>query len=156
MTRTQRKARADAMDVSEMALETLVGYNLKRAYVVLQNDYRAVMGDHGLSPRVFSALTFVVEMPNLTQSDLARRLGIERSGLVAIVDELEARGYLNRVAVPQDRRIQALAPTEAGLQAYEAALALINDHENRMLHMLNAEEREQLVHLLKKIREIGE
>lgn len=42
------------------------------------------------------------------------------------------------------------------MQAYEAALALINEHEDRMLHMLNAEEREQLVHLLKKIREIGE
>ncbi len=156
MTRTRRKARADDMDAPEMALETLVGYNLKRAYVVIQSDYRAVMGDEGLSPRVFSALTFVVETPNLTQSDLARRLGIERSGLVAIVDELEGRGYLNRVAVPQDRRIQALAPTDAGVQAYEAALALINAHEDRVLHMLDAKEREQLVYLLKKIRGNGE
>ena len=156
MTRTRRKARADDMDAPEMALETLVGYNLKRAYVIIQSDYRAVMGDEGLSPRVFSALTFVVETPNLTQSDLARRLGIERSGLVAIVDELEGRGYLNRVAVPQDRRIQALAPTDAGVQAYEAALALIHAHEDRVLHMLDAKEREQLVHLLKKIRGNGE
>jgi DNA-binding MarR family transcriptional regulator len=156
MTRSQRKARTTEAGQSEMALESLVGYNLKRAYVVLQSDYRAVMGDHGLSPRVFSALTFVVETPNLTQSDLARRLGIERSGLVAIVDELEGRGYLRRVAVPQDRRIQALSPTEAGVQAYEVALELVHDHENRVLHMLNTEEREQLVHLLKKIREKGE
>ncbi len=139
-----------------MALESLVGYNLKRAYVILQNDYRAVMGDHGLSPRVFSALTFVVETPNLTQSDLARRLGIERSGLVAIVDELEGRGYLCRVAVPQDRRVQALSPTDAGVQAYEAALKLVHDHEDRILHTLDAVERAQLLHLLKKIRETGE
>lgn len=156
MTRTHRKARAADADLSEMALESLVGYNLKRAYVVMQNDYRNVMGENGLSPRVFSALTFVVETPNLTQSDLARRLGIERSGLVAIIDELEGRGYLRRVAVPQDRRVQALSPTDAGVQAYHAALALIGDHEDRVLHMLDAKERAQLVYLLKKIREIGE
>ncbi|MCR8827830.1 MarR family winged helix-turn-helix transcriptional regulator [Pseudosulfitobacter koreensis] len=156
MTGMPRKALATEAEPSEMALESLVGYNLKRAYVILQNDYRAVMGEHGLSPRVFSALTFVVETPNLTQSDLARRLGIERSGLVAIVDELEGRGYLRRVAVPQDRRVQALSPTDAGVQAYEAALTLVHAHEDRMLQTLDAGERDQLLHLLKKIRETGE
>ena len=136
-------------------LEDLIGYNLKRAYVVVQNDFREALGRDGLAPRVFSALSLVNEHPDITQSELARRLGIERSGLVAIVDELEGRGYLARTSVPSDRRVQALVPTEAGQQAYAEAVATVRAHEDRMFATMTTKERETLLRLLKKIR-LGE
>ena len=95
-------------------LEGLIGYNLKRAYVIVSNDFRRSMGTNGFLPRVFSALSLIVHFPNITQSELARKLGLERSGLVAIIDELESRKFVSRQAVPGDRRVQALAPTAAG------------------------------------------
>ena len=136
-------------------LEDLIGYNLKRAYVVVQTDFREALGRDGLAPRVFSALSLVNEHPDITQSELARRLGIERSGLVAIVDELEGRGYLARTSVPSDRRVQALVPTEAGQQAYAEAVATVRAHEDRMFAAMTTKERETLLRLLKKIR-LGE
>ncbi len=138
--------------LAQGALEDLVGYNLKRAYVVVQNDFRAAMGEGGLSPRVFAALALVVENPGLTQSDLARRLGIERSGLVAIVDALDGKRYLRRVAVPGDRRVQSLLPTPAGRTACDAALARVRAHENSLLDGLSDAERVQLLTLLRKVR----
>lgn len=134
-------------------LEHLVGYNLKRAYVAVQTDFREAFGQDGLAPRVFSALSLINEHPNITQSELARRLGIERSGLVAIVDELEGRGYLARTSVPGDRRVQALVPTEAGRSAYADAVTTVRAHEDRMFSVLSAEERQTLLRLLKKIRQ---
>lgn len=142
----------EKLDEVSFALEGLIGYNLKRAYVIVQNDYRATFGEEGMSARVFAALSIVVEMPELTQSDLSRRLGIERSGLVAIIDNLEGRGYLRRVAVPGDRRAQALVPTDAGKSAYADTIAKTKEHEAKLLHMLSDEERGQLLALLKKIR----
>ena len=133
-------------------LESLVGYNLKRAYILFQADFRTALGPDDLSTRSFAALANVVETPNITQSALARRLGIERSGLVAVVDELEQRGYLWRTTVPGDRRVQALVPQPAGVKAYHAALATIQKHEARLLSGLNAREQADLLGLLKKLR----
>ena len=133
-------------------LEELVGYALKRAYVVFLNDFRATLGEDGLSPRSFSALSLAHQFPGITQSELARRLGIERSGLVAIVDDLERRGFLTRGTVPGDRRVQALRATPAGAAAYADALGAVRAHETRMLGALSAGEKRCLFHLLDKIR----
>ncbi|MHA7889119.1 MULTISPECIES: MarR family winged helix-turn-helix transcriptional regulator [Roseicyclus] len=137
-------------------LEDFVGYNLKRAYVIVDADFRRALGEDGLAPRVFSALSLIVHTPGITQSDLARRLGIERSGLVAIADELEARGFVMRKPVPGDRRVQALMPSAAGKAAYLEALETVRAHEASLLASLSSDEVETLVALLKKIRRIGE
>ncbi|HEV8036713.1 MarR family winged helix-turn-helix transcriptional regulator [Yoonia sp.] len=133
-------------------LETLIGYNMKRAYVAIQKDFRAALGEGGLSPRTFSALSLVVAHPNISQSSLARMLGIERSGLVAIIDELERRKLLTRSVVPDDRRIQALVATPDGQLAYHDTLATVQAHEDRLLADLTASDKETLMELLKKIR----
>lgn len=133
-------------------LEEFVGYNLKRAYVIVQHDFRAALGKDGLGPRVFSALSLVVQFSHITQSKLARKLGIERSGLVAIIDELEGRGFLSRTTVPGDRRVQALVPTEAGKTAYREAQARVKEHEDVLLNNLSAGEKQTLISILKKIR----
>ena len=137
-------------------LEELVGYNLKRAYVAVQEDFREALGQDGISAGVFSALSLTIESPNITQSKLARLLGIERSGLVAIVDDLEARGFLIRTAVPGDRRVQALVPTDAGRNAYAKAVTKVRTHEQRLLYGFTDREKQGLMRLLKKIRQVGE
>jgi len=142
--------------VSEASdLEGLVGYNLKRAYLVVQEDFRTALGEGGLSARVFAALTLTVENPNITQSALARMLGIERSGLVAIVDDLEAKGYLKRTAVPGDRRVQALVPTKTGKTAHAEMVRIVQAHEAALFADMTAGEKQTLLELLKKIRSVG-
>ncbi len=140
-------------EIESSDLEDLIGYNLKRAYVIVQADFRDALGEDGLSARVFSALSLTVKYPNITQSELARMMGIERSGLVAIVDELEERGYLQRAPVPGDRRVQALVPTDGGRQAYATAIKVVRGHENRLFEGMTEEEKSTLLTLLKKIRQ---
>ena len=153
MAKPAQAGRAEETGLDDSSLEDFVGYNLKRAYIIVQNDFRETLGKDGLSGRSFSALSLVVEFPGITQSALARRLGIERSGLVAIVDALEQRGYIRRAAVPGDRRAQALVPKEAGKRAFLAAVGAVRQHERRLLSDLTEDERETLLTLLRKIRE---
>ena len=148
---TRRDQPSPEVDGSD--LEDLIGYNLKRAYVVVQTDFRETLGEDGFSPRVFSALSLTVRFPDITQSELARMMGVERSGLVAIVDELEAKGYLKRAPVPGDRRVQALVPTDAGRAAYDFALAAVKAHEDRLFSTMSAAEKQSLLTLLGKIRQ---
>ncbi len=143
---------SDRNNDPDLDIESLLGYNLKRAYVLVQSDFRKRLGERALGTRVFAALALVVQRPNITQSALARELGIERSGLVAMVDELEGRGYLNRVSVPKDRRVQALLATPEGEAAYRAALAEVKTHEKELFSELTQEEQDQLRALLRKFR----
>ena len=148
-----KRAVEDDYEVESSDLEDLIGYNLKRAYIIVQTDFREALGKDGLSARVFSALSLTVKFPNITQSELARMMGIERSGLVAIVDELEERGYVKRAAVPGDRRVQALVPTDIGRQAYGSAIDIVRTHEDRLFVDMTAAEKTTLLGLLKKVRQ---
>lgn len=143
-------------DAAASEIEDLIGYNLKRAYVIFRSDFSDTLGKDGLAPRSFSVLALAVANPEITQSEVARKLGIERSGLVAIVDQLEALGYLNRVSVPGDRRVQALAPTEEGRRMYEVAAREVARHEARILSVLSESERTSLARILGKLRKSWE
>ncbi|MDZ7823064.1 MAG: MarR family transcriptional regulator [Ahrensia sp.] len=148
------KANPDNLDINTTVsdLENLVGYNMKRAYVVIHKDFREALGENGISPPTFSALSLVVTYPQISQSNLARMLGIERSGLVSIIDGLEQQDYLARVHSPSDRRVQALVPTAEGVKAYHAMLATVQAHEDKLLAGLSSSEKSTLVKLLIKIR----
>lgn len=137
-------------------LDGLVGYNLKRAYLVVSADFRRVMGKNGLAPRQFSALSLIIKFPKITQSALARKLGIERSGLVAIIDDLEARHFVCRQPVPGDRRVQALTATTQGQSAYQQAHEMVRAHEAEILSDLTPQEVDTLVSLLQRIRNKGD
>jgi len=149
-----RKATNAADDTHASDLEDLIGYNLKRAYVIVRADFNKSMGADGMSTRVFTALSLALRNPDITQSALARMMEIERSGLVAIVDELEARDFLHRVAVPTDRRVQALVVTDKGRRAYATALRTVRAHEDRLFETLSDHEKRTLVTLLRKIRHV--
>jgi len=149
---TKSDARQADEDLSDLALEQIFGYNLKRAYIIVQNDFREALGEGGMSPRVFSALSLVAQIPNITQSELARKLAIERSGLVAIIDQLEESGFLRRMPVPGDRRVQALAATPEGISAWKRANDLVRQHEQALLSVLTEDEKEALITILRKIR----
>ena len=155
MTATPRTTETDP-DMTVPELESFIGYNLKRAYVIIQADFRRAIGADGFGPRTFSALSLVVQFPNITQTGLARMLGIERSGLVAIIDDLEKSGLVRRTTVPGDRRAQALLPTKAGIKAQADALAAVRAHEDQLLANFTPEERATLMTLLQKIRALGE
>ena len=143
-------------DIAEGDLNGLVGYNLKRAYVIVQADFREILSDDDLSARLFSTLSIVSQNPGISQSYLARKLGIERSGIVAMIDELEARKFVTRKPVPSDRRRQALELTKLGQQAYADAFEKARQHEVDLFSNMTADEQATLVALLQKIRARGE
>lgn len=149
------RAEDSASDVSQTGLIGLVGYNLKRAYMRMHADFRDTLGQQGFTQRTFSVLSMVCENPQISQSEIARALGIERSGTVVIVDELEGKDLIVRDKVTGDRRTYALHATAAGRAAYQTALAAVQAHEARMLGELTLAEREQLRQLLSHIHRIN-
>ncbi len=132
-------------------LASLTGYQVKRAYVRLHNDFRTSMAPFDLTQRVFSMLSLVCENPGVTQSAVSRELGIERSGTVVIVDHLEARGLISRNRISSDRRAYALHATDAGTALYGKALGAVRAHETRMMQGFSPDDVATLRLLLERI-----
>ncbi|MBR3370375.1 MAG: winged helix-turn-helix transcriptional regulator [Rhodobacteraceae bacterium] len=139
-------------DAADRSIETLFGYNLKRAYMIFRDDFRHGVEGAGISPRTMTVLGLIVDCPQITQSDVARQLGIERSGLVAIIDDLEQGGLVRREAVPGDRRSQALLPTPQGRQKLETTMAQARAREKQLLSAFSPQEQAQFLDLLHRLR----
>jgi DNA-binding MarR family transcriptional regulator len=86
-----------------------------------------------------------------SQQELATRLRIHPSRLVAILDDLEKRGFVERRANPDDRRLYSLHLAQAGGEALDRIGRVAREHQDALLSALSREERDQLANLLLRI-----
>jgi DNA-binding MarR family transcriptional regulator len=87
----------------------------------------------------------------LTQQALAGILGMFASRLVALVDQLESRGFIERRDHPDDRRSYALHLTEKGRVALQSIGRVAREHHKALLGALTVDEQQQLGQFLQRI-----
>lgn len=103
----------------------------------------------GLRSRHLIALTVLRERGgSSTQQDLAAVLGIDRTNLVGLLNELEADQLVIRRRAPEDRRRHIVELTASGADKLDAAEAAIGAAEDEVLGALSDDQRDQLYELL--------
>lgn len=105
----------------------------------------------GLTARAVGILTMVVEREPMTQRALGASIGVDRSTMVVLLDDLEGKGLVRRARHPEDRRAFLIEPTEAGVAAQKRALQLLDRCEGRYLGVLSRREQDQLRELLARL-----
>jgi len=105
----------------------------------------------GLTPPHAGILGRLRRSGGASQQDLAEGLGVHASRMVAILDELEGLGLVERRSNPDDRRVYALYLTSAGEKALKDIGRINGEHQQALCASLDAAEREQLAHLLQRI-----
>lgn len=104
-----------------------------------------------LKVRHYSVLALACGDEELTQRELSQFLVLDPSQIVAILDELEKRGTVERRTDPRDRRSKIIAPTAAGRELYAQAKALMETSTAESLSSLSSAERVELSRLLQKV-----
>ena len=134
--------------VNTRYLETLVGYNARRAALAVISLFLEEMAVYELRPVDFSALSLITHNPGITSRQLCSTLGIQAPNIVAMVNGFEKRGLIERHAHPRDGRAFGLMLTAEGealmLQAEKTASSL----EARVATKLTAPERRDMIRLL--------
>jgi DNA-binding MarR family transcriptional regulator len=128
-----------------------VGFLLSQLGFVLARRFQQVMVPLGLEPRQFLLMRLVTFNEGKTQQALGEALNIPASRMVAIVDELEQRGLLERRPDPADRRVRRLYVTAEGRRLLDRALEAAMAHEQRVSAPLSPGERAQLLDLLHRL-----
>ena len=112
------------------------------------------LADEGLSLAKLGALRHLAlaESP-LTLTQLAERHCCGRSNVTALIDRLEADGFVERTVDPNDRRNVRAALTESGRTAFERAGAILAEHERAIDERLGQAPRAELARGLRTMRE---
>ena len=107
----------------------------------------------GIRPRHVAALIELRDRGELTQQSLCGQLHLDPTNLVAILNELEQRGYATRRRDPEDRRRHLVEISKKGIAVIEKVSEVMDEVQNDLLDGLEPAEREQLEELLTSIWE---
>jgi MarR family transcriptional regulator, lower aerobic nicotinate degradation pathway regulator len=131
-------------------LLTWHAFLLRRAAQRVTGMAEEMLQPHGLTMRHFGVLTVIEAEPGQSQRGVGERLRIDRTTVVALTDDLEGAGLLERRR-GSDRRMFALYLTPAGQARLAELTGLTTEVHERFLANLSASEREMLRQLLIKV-----
>jgi DNA-binding MarR family transcriptional regulator len=104
-----------------------------------------------LHPRHFGMLSHLAASEGQSQQALSIALGIHRSAVVALVDDLEQRGLAERRRDPNDRRAYTLYLTPSGRELLAELEHEAEEHEAELLTALDESERSRFISLLQRV-----
>ena len=107
----------------------------------------------GIRPRHVAALIELRDRGELTQQSLCGQLHLDPTNLVAILNELEQRGYATRRRDPQDRRRHLVEVSKKGVAVIDKVSKVMDEVEADLLKDFEPAEREQLERLLAAVWE---
>lgn len=110
-----------------------------------------VLEAHGLSMWGYSVLIALDRSAIRTQAALAEAIGADKTRIIAILDELQQNGLIERVADPEDRRARLLAITKEGRRVKDAVQTTIQRGEERWLGTLSATDRAVFLRVLEQL-----
>lgn len=140
------------MDGALGPLDAILGLHVRLAHGAIQRHFASVAGDLGLTQKQISVVWLVELNPGIGQSDLARRLQMDRATTMAIVHSLEKLGLLARARAADARRV-ALTLTDEARTRLDAARRAIATHEGWLRDRFTAQEADTLVALLRRIHD---
>src|SRR4051812_7209655 len=107
----------------------------------------------GLKARHVNVLAVVDAEGPMSQRALGRRLRVDKSPLVGVIDDLERGGWAERRRSARDRRVQEVHVTDAGRGVLRRAEKLADRENERAFAVLDEDERAQLEAMLLRVAE---
>ncbi|MGW1978218.1 MarR family winged helix-turn-helix transcriptional regulator [Streptomyces sp. NPDC001889] len=120
------------------------GYLLHKAGTLLMEDAEQALAAQGMRMRYFYVLAALESGLSLSQQDLSRLLNLDPTTMVALIDEMEGAGHVERRRNPSDRRRYILSLTGGGREALERAGRAVDEVERDFLAGVPEADRERL------------
>ncbi len=143
--------RSDELDQGLLA--DFLGPKVRVLWNLLSAQMVAALAPFGLRTGAFSTMAVLSANPGSSLTQIARAQCMDKSAVVAIVDELESRGLLIRLHPPQDRRRHALSLTKDGEALMHRMHGAVQGVGVPIRDSLSPKEMEQLMSLLDRAYE---
>ena len=149
---TPADAAVAAVDqVDTRYLQSLMGYNARRAALSIIELFLERLAPYGLKPVDFSVMSTIGHNPGVTSRQLCAALNLLPPNLVGLIQSLESRGLIERKPHPHDGRAVGLHATPHGQAMMVQAEQTASELEIGKTARLTPAQRRTLVTLLQKI-----
>jgi len=139
----------DKVDTS--FLQTLMGYNARRAALSIIELFLERLAPYGLKPVDFSVMSTIQHNPGVTSRQLCATLNLLPPNLVGLIQSLESRGLIERKPHPHDGRAVGLHASPKGQALMVQAEQTASELEIEKTAKLTPAQRKTLLTLLQKI-----
>lgn len=113
---------------------------------------KEVMAKNKLSITEFSVLEVLYQKGKQTIQQIGNCILISSGSMTYVIDKLEQRGLLSRIACPTDRRVIHVILTDDGNKLMNEIMPKYHELIHHMFDSLDSDEAQILVQLLKKVR----
>ena len=137
--------------MADGGIEAELGWALNRISTSYSRWAIGAVSELPGGPRGYQVLVLVTTEPDLFQLALAQRLGINKTAMTDLVDDLEGAGLVTRRPDPADRRVRQVIATEAGRAALKRSRHDLRAVENQILGDLTSAEAIELRALLTRV-----
>ncbi|NQD64709.1 MarR family transcriptional regulator [Bacillus haikouensis] len=124
---------------------------LSRAYKALNEEINKNIQENGLNPTEFAVLELLYHKGDQPLQQIGGKILLASGSITYVVDKLEQKGYLKRVACPKDRRVTYAQISETGRSLIDR---IFPNHEARIHELMSAlspEEKDDAINLVKKL-----
>lgn len=133
------------------ALNASPSHLLHRAQQAAADRFSDAVGPAGLTLRQFAVLAAAAESPGLSQTELVRATGVDRSTLAEMVTRMVTRGLLERTRSATDARANAVSVSAEGREALTAAIPQVAAVDAAVMELLPRNRRDGFVELLTRV-----
>lgn len=129
-----------------------------KLFIVLSRAYRAIneqvnkrIQTYGLNPTEFAVLELLYHKGDQPLQQIGGKILLASGSITYVVDKLEQKDYLKRVACPNDRRVTFAQITEKGKAFIEDVFPGHERHIHKLVSVLSDEEKEDTISMLKRL-----
>jgi DNA-binding MarR family transcriptional regulator len=130
-----------------------LGYLLKHAQLRFFELGAVALAPLGINGREAAVLRAIDADPPVSQGEIARAMGVDRTTIVALIDDLQVKGLVRRRQDLDDRRRHVVELTDAGRDTVRKAVDVVERAERDFLGPLTAAEAAQFKDFLRTLLE---
>lgn len=124
---------------------------LSRAYKAINEHVNKMIQAKGVNPTEFAVLELLYHKGDIPLQQIGCKILLASGSITYVVDKLEQKGLLNRLACPKDRRVTYAQITEEGRNFIKEIFPEHAIRIDELMSSLNETEKAEAIHLLKKL-----
>ncbi|WP_102271649.1 MarR family winged helix-turn-helix transcriptional regulator [Cytobacillus massiliigabonensis] len=124
---------------------------LSRAYRAVNENVNKLIQTYGLNPTEFAVMELLYHKGDQPLQQIGGKILLASGSITYVVDKLEQKGLLKRVACPKDRRVTYAQITEKGKSFIEDVFPDHAKQIDTLMSELSKNEKESAITILKKL-----
>lgn len=124
---------------------------LARASQLISGEFHRIARAKGFSVSEWRVLASLAGSPPMSVSHLARLSVTKQPTVTRLIDRMEERGHVRRLAHERDRRVTLVAITPSGMRLVGGLIRLAREHERRVLEPFGLQRAAELKATLKQM-----